>query len=133
VRLEHEGKTWIGSRGIVMSGGESLPRGQFRAVLVDQGGEKSERTFTFDAPAGARYRFPKFSVTDGHYTVESQYPRNVIIFYDAAGVMLGVKDLVDLEGNMGDLSPPRNAQGASVWAEDADYATSALTEIVALR
>jgi hypothetical protein len=132
VHFSYDGKEWIGSRGIAMNAGESLPRGQFRAVVVDQGGEKSERTFTFDAPAGARYPFPQFSVNRGRYTANSRYPGNFVIFYDASGAVVGVKSLLNLEGSIEDLSPPRTAQGASLWAEDTEYLTSALTAIVTL-
>jgi hypothetical protein len=133
VRVDHEGAAWIGSRGIAGGGGEALPRGQFRAVLVDQGGEKSERTFTFDAPAAARYPFPAFTVTEGRYRADSRYPGNSVIFYDDSGAVLGVRSLLETEGALADLSPPRGAQGASLWAEDAEFLSSALTEIVALR
>jgi hypothetical protein len=48
---EAEGKTWIGSRAIAMVDDGVLPRGLFRAVLLDRGGERSDRLFSFDAPA----------------------------------------------------------------------------------
>jgi hypothetical protein len=130
--VDYGGKTWIGTRNIAAAPGEPLPRGQFRAVLVDRGGEKSERNFAFDAPAASRFPFPEFSVAGGRYTAKSQYPANHVVFYDAGGVYMGTKTLLAAEGNIRDLAPPSGAAGAALWAEDAENMSSAVTEIAAL-
>jgi hypothetical protein len=61
--------TWIGSRAIAMPGDDPLPRGQYRAVLVNKGGEQAERAFTFDAPDNPRDPFPRLNLLEGNYTV----------------------------------------------------------------
>ncbi|MDR2515879.1 MAG: hypothetical protein LBC88_00690, partial [Spirochaetaceae bacterium] len=133
VEIEFEGKFWIGSRDIAPPPGENLPRGQFRAVLVDQGGEKSERSFTFDAPAEPRFPFPDLVILDGQYTVTSSYPANHLIFYDVSGAEISVKTLMAATGSIAGLSPPNGAVGAALWGEDAEYSSAALTDIVPLR
>jgi hypothetical protein len=133
VSFEQDGQTWIGSRGIAMAGGESLPRGQYRAVLVNKGGERSERLFSFDAPEEPRYPFPFIAVTEGRYRVDSNYPVNRFICYDEQGNIISVLILDTIEGRVSDLDIPANARAAALWAEDSAYFTSALTDVAPLR
>jgi hypothetical protein len=130
---ESEGTAWIGSRGIAMPDGEALPRGQYRAVLVNKGGEKTERSFTFDAPRDPRFPFPFLSISEGIYRIDSAYPENRFICYDAQGDFVTVLPLDQLDGLVTDLELPANVRGAALWAEDPAYATSALTNVVSLR
>lgn len=133
VSYEVEEKTWVGSHDIAMAGDEGLPRGLFRAVLVNKGGEKSERTFSYDAPEGSRYPFPSFSVENGRFRVESAYPEHRLICYDAEGNFLSIQPVFLLDGTLEDLKLPDNVRGAALWAEDDEYAAAALTSVVSLR
>ncbi|MDR2631367.1 MAG: hypothetical protein LBC60_10630 [Spirochaetaceae bacterium] len=133
ISYESEGQTWIGSRSITMMDGETLPRGQYRAVIMDKGGEKSERLFSFDAPADPRFAFPVLTVNDGRYRIESLYPENRFICYDEGGELLTVIDAPPREGTVANLNLPSNARTVALWAEDAEYLTSALTEVVPIR
>jgi hypothetical protein len=133
VSYEEEERTWIGSRAIAMSGGGSLPRGLFRAVLLNKGGEKSERTFTFDAPVDSPYPFPFFTVSEGSYRIDSKYPKNSLLCYDAQGNTVSVLNLTSLEGPVSALNISGNVRTVSLWAEDPEYRTSAVTDAVPLR
>ncbi|GHV87911.1 hypothetical protein AGMMS50267_02710 [Spirochaetia bacterium] len=133
VTFEAEGKTWIGTRSLAMSDDESLPRGQFRAVLIDKGGEKSQRLFTFDAPEDPRYPFPFFSITEGRYLVESGYPEHTLICYDGEGNFVTTQPLQILDGTVASLSLPAGIRGIALWAEDSEYLSSALTDVIAIR
>jgi hypothetical protein len=128
-----EGNTWIGSRQIGMMDGEGLPRGQFRAVLVDKGGERSERNFTFDAPEDPRFPFPYFSVEQGRYRLESDYPAHYLVCYDGEGNCVTTQTLEYPEGFIAELNLPSGISGVALWADDEEYLTSALTGIVPLR
>jgi hypothetical protein len=116
-----------------MNGDEPLPRGQFRAVLVSKGGEKTERNFTFDAPAEPRYPFPSFVIGEGKYSINSQYPVNRFICYDQQGNVLQTVIVANSEGNISNLEISNDARSAALWAEDHEYQTSALTDAAALR
>jgi hypothetical protein len=129
VSFEAEGKTWVGTRSLAMDD-EGLPRGQFRAVLIDKGGEKSERLFTFDAPADPRYPFPVFSITNGRYLVESGYPEHILVCYDGEGNFVTTKPIPVLDGTVAELELPSNIRALALWAEDSEYLTSALTDVV---
>jgi len=129
----HEGKTWIGSRSITADENESLPRGLFRAVLVNKGGEKSERNFTFDAPQEPRFPFPTLEISGGRYTVDSAYPANRLLCYDEQGNYIYSANLSRLNGSIDELDVPSQARTAALWAEDAQYFTSAVTYVTALR
>jgi hypothetical protein len=130
---DEENRSWIGSRSIAMAGGGTLPRGLYRAVLANKGGEKSERNFAFDAPAGGRFPFPSLEIRDGWYRVESRYPENKFICYDSQGVSLQVILLTELSGSLSSLGILSDARSVALWAEDREYSTSALSSMVSIR
>jgi len=133
--IEHEeaGRIWIGSRSIAMPDGFSLPRGQYRAVLVNKGGESAERSFTYDGPEISPYPFPRLTIEGGNYAIESQYPVNRLICYDQQGRVVQTLSVIDKEGSIRVLSLMGNVRTAAVWAEDPEYHFSAVTEAVSVR
>jgi hypothetical protein len=133
VSYTNEGKTWIGTRSLAIDENEPLPRGQFRAVLVSKGGEKSERNFTFDAPADPRFPFPTLEISGGRYTVSSAYPLNRLVCYDEEGNHVFSVSLTSSNGLINELGIPSQARSAALWAEDAQYFTSAITYVTSLR
>ncbi|MDR2500644.1 MAG: hypothetical protein LBD37_06140 [Treponema sp.] len=133
VRYEFDEKIWIGSHGIAMREGESLPQGQFRVVLIDKGGERSEVFLAFDAPANPRRPFPVFSIEDGNYRIESQYPEHYLICYDGAGAYIQTIPVTARNAPVASLNLPSNIRGAALWAEDGEYYTAAVTDILPLR
>jgi len=133
VSYVYEGTTWIGTRSIAIYEDERLPRGQFRAVLVNKGGERSERNFTFDAPEDPRFPFPTLEISGGRYTASSAYPSNRLVCYDEKGNHIFSANLSSLSGSVADLGIPSQARTAALWAEDAQYFTSAITYVTALR
>ena len=130
---EENDKTWIGSKSISMYANAPLPRGQYRAVLVNKSGEQTERKFTFDGPEDPPHPFPFFSIADGIYRVDSRYPVNRLICYDQQGRHVQTVTIDAIDGNVRDLRLPNSARTAALWAEDPEYRISALTEAVALR
>jgi hypothetical protein len=133
VYYEEEGKTWIGSRAIAMRDNEGLPRGQYRAVLINKGGEKSERTFTFDGPPEPRYPFPYLLAAEGRYRVDSRYPEGSFLCYDGEGVLLQTIPVPSAEGLLSELKLSGEAKSLALWARDGELRCSALTEAVPLR
>ena len=133
ISYTHEGKTWVGTRSIAINEEEQLPRGRFRAVLVNRGGEKSERFFTFDAPTDPRFPFPSLEISEGRYTVDSSYPANRLLCYDEQGSHVFTANLSRLNGSIDDLGLPAQARTAALWAEDTQYFTSAFTYVTAIR
>jgi len=130
---EHEGKTWVGTRSIAIDEGETLPRGQFRAVLLNKGGEKSERNFSFDAPEDPRFPFPSLVINDGRYTISSSYPVNRLVCYDEGGAYVQTVNIAALSGAVESLNLSSKTRSAALWAEDAQYFTSAFTDVVPVR
>jgi hypothetical protein len=133
IRYEEDGKIWIGSRNIAMVGDASLPRGQYRAVLVNKGGESKERKFTYDGPENPPYPFPSFSVSDGLYRIDSLYPVNRIMCYDQQGRIAQIIQVRELSGNLRDLRLAGTARTMSLWAEEPEYRISVLTEAISVR
>ena len=130
---EEDGKTWIGSRSIAMQGDAPLPRGLYRAVLVNIGGESTERRFTFDAPETPRHSFPTLSVEDGIFHIDSTYPLNHLIGYDQHGNAIQTVTVTEHEGDIRNLRFHIAVRTIALWAEDPMYRTSALTDAVTFR
>ena len=128
-----DGKTWIGSRSIAIGEDENLPRGQYRAVLINKGGERTERNFSFDAPENAVFPFPTLTISGGRYMVNSTYPANHLVCYDEQGNYVSSVNLVSLSGSVDELDIPPGAQTAALWAQDAPRFTSAFTDVAAIR
>ncbi|MCL2180558.1 MAG: hypothetical protein FWB83_05470 [Treponema sp.] len=129
VTISHEEKTWIGTRGISIQQG-SLPRGSFRAVLVNKGGESSQRVFNFDG--AVRFPFPEITVSGGVYTVNSQWPVNRLVCYNREGDYAITITLESLSGRVSQLRLPSVVRTASLWVEDEDNFCSAFTDAVQL-
>jgi len=133
ISLVQDGKTWIGTRSIAIGDDETLPRGQYRAVLVNKGGEKSERNFSFDAPEQPRFPFPTLEISGGQYIVNSMYPGNRLVCYDEQGNYVHTANLSNLSGQISELDIPPTARTAALWAEDTQYFTSAFTYVTPIR
>jgi hypothetical protein len=132
ITFEEEDKTWIGSRAIAMIDEEPLPRGQYRGVLINKGGEKTERTFSFDAPAEPRYPFPRLNLYEGNYRIESRYPAHFLLCYDGEGSLITTLEAKALEGSLASLDIPSHVKAVALWARDGEYDTAALTDIIPL-
>jgi len=133
IEYEEAGKVWIGSRSIAMPDGNSLPRGQYRAVLVNRGGESTERSFTYDGPEISPYPFPRLSVEGGNYTFDSQYPVNHFLCYDQQGRAVQTLPVLVKEDNIRALNLMGTVRTIALWAEDPEYRLSAITEAVSIR
>ena len=126
-------RTWIGSWSLAIDGDEGFPRGLYRAVLINKGGEKSQKNFSFDAPEESRFPFPSLEIKDSLYTIISSYPDNRLVCYDAQGNFISTAEITLFSGNIRELNLPAEVQLVSLWAEDPGYFTSAFTEAASLR
>ena len=126
-------ETWIGTRAIAMEDASPLPRGQFRAILVDKGGNRAERLFSFDAPPERERPFPFLSIVENHYQISSQYPQQNLLAYDREGNYLLTVAPPLLEGDLSGLGLPSQAESLALWARDPAKSVSAFTDIVPLR
>ncbi|MCL2185796.1 MAG: hypothetical protein FWB86_08100 [Treponema sp.] len=125
----HEGKEWIGTRSLAIKDGE-LPKGVFRAVLVNKGGESSERSFTYDG--NVRFPFPELEITGGYYTVKSEWPVNRLVCYDRTGNYNSTVVLNSLSGSISQLRLSQSITTAALWAEDENNFCSAFTNAVSI-
>ena len=130
---EEEGITWIGSRSIAMIDNGPLPRGQYRAVLFNQGGESSERRFTFDGPLTPPHPFPSFTINNETFQINSQYPVNNFVGYDQQGRVVQTLNVTALEGAVWGLRLSNTVRSLALWAEDPEFRISAFTDAVPLR
>jgi hypothetical protein len=131
--LEEQGKTWIGSKTLVMSEGELMPSGQFRVVITDKSGETGETTFGFDTPSDSPYRFPTLTVSEENYRITSGYPDNYFLMYYQDGSYRSLLKLTSLEGAVAALRFPSDVYSIALWADDSARMLSALTNKVYIR
>ena len=124
-----DGSTWIGTRSISNRGG-TLPRGMYRAVLVNKGGERAERNFTYDG--SVRFPFPALEINEGNYTARSEWPANSLICYDRSGSYVSTVPLPSLSGEVSQLGLPSNVISVALWSEDEANLCSALTNVVSV-
>ncbi|MDR0323593.1 MAG: hypothetical protein LBI12_03995 [Treponema sp.] len=122
-----DGRNWIGTRSITTADG-ALPRGTYRAVLVNKAGESTERHFTFDG--NVRFPFPEIEVNDRAYMVRSSWPVNRLVCYDNTGNYISTVELQSLSGNLSDLRLSANARSVALWAEDTANFCGAFTNVV---
>ncbi|MDR2941477.1 MAG: hypothetical protein LBV17_02680 [Treponema sp.] len=127
VSYTQDNKTWVGSRSITIQEG-TLPRGVYRAVLVNKGGERGERLFTYDA--GVRHPFPGITIENGMYTIKSEWPSNRLVCYDKAGNYTATVDIQSLSGSVSQLNLPSVVKTVALWADDPAYYLSAFTNVV---
>jgi len=130
IEYEEAGRIWIGTRSIAMPDGFSLPRGQYRAVLVNKGGESTAREFTYDGPEISPYPFPGLTIEGGFYTIDSQYPINFFLCYDQQGRAVQTLLVQNKGGVIAALDLLSTVRTVAIWAEDQTYRISALTEAV---
>jgi len=130
ISYTQDGKTWIGTRSISVREG-SLPRGVYRAVLINKGGEKGERNFTYDGDV--RYPFPEITVEDGVFTINSEWPLNRLVCYDRTGNYTNTVELSSLTGDVSQLNLPSSVISAALWTEDTSNFCSAFTNAVSIR
>jgi hypothetical protein len=128
-----DGNTWIGTRAVAMMDGSPLPRGQYRAMLVNKGGSRAERLITFDAPVEQDKPFPFLSIRGDEYHIDSRYPQQNLLAYDNEGNYLLTITPFSLEGNITSLGLPSQAESLSLWARDPARSVSAFTDVVPLR
>ncbi len=127
VLINTDGKTWIGTHSISMPDREALPRGVFTVELIDKAGMTGSMQLTFDV-RGAAHPFPKFSIEDRRYSIQSEYPAHYFICYDRSGAFLRTVKIENAEGTLSSLSLPRDCESLALWAESPEIFLSALTE-----
>lgn len=84
LRNDSGAAVWLGSNSLDAPG-PTVPRGQYRVVLVDRAGEQAEREFTLSAPETRAYDPPVVLLSGDSVIVESAYPTNTAFFFDAGG------------------------------------------------
>jgi len=131
VSYKQDEKTWIGTRSLTVQDGLTLPRGVYRVVLMNKGGEKGERSFTYDG--GPRFPFPEIEIENGQYVINSKWPSNRLVCFDRAGNYLSVVDVISLTGSVSQLNLLSSVRSVALWAEDAGYYCSAYTNVVSIR
>jgi hypothetical protein len=85
IRREESDSVWLGSNGLEPGDEGLMPRGRYRAVVVDKAGERDERIFNLSAPVTADYALPVLRRTGSQLTLESPYQVNTLFFLDPAG------------------------------------------------
>lgn len=131
--VERVGETWIGTHSIAMDGDGKFPRGSYRVVLTDKGGDRAERSISFSPPLAPQRAFPAINAGGGRYRIRSAYPKNTIVAYDGSGAPVKTAAVKAGEGRIADLELGQAAESIALWAEDDESGVAAMTEPVSLK
>jgi hypothetical protein len=114
VRHEEGTSVWIGSNGLRAPAG-IIPRGRYRAVLVDRAGERVERSVMVSAPGTGEYALPSVNAEGDSVSVRSPYPVNTALFLDPGGNVVG-------SASVGTGRTPLDTlMRGGTWRTSADY------------
>ncbi|MDX9958878.1 MAG: hypothetical protein RBT68_10605 [Spirochaetia bacterium] len=84
VRRDEGNSVWLGSNGLQPGDNNLMPRGRYRAVVVDKAGERDELNFNLNAPVTKDYALPVIRLAGSQLTLDSPYQMNTLFFLDPA-------------------------------------------------
>ena len=106
VRRDEGKAVWLGSNGLAPGDDGLIPRGRYRAVVVDKAGERNERIFILSAPDTRGYSLPAIRLTGNQLSLDSPYQIHTLFFLDPAdnpvktiGINPGMTSLDSLWGD----------------------------------
>jgi hypothetical protein len=109
------GDTWLGGAGLAGDGYAPLPRGEYRVVATDLGGQRSESTFTVTG-AFSKTPLPSVRVNAGKVRVDSAWPETLLLAYDGAGSLVNAKEVGTGEQALAGLFKPAVLERAVSFA-----------------
>jgi len=111
----------------------ALPRGAYRAVLVDKGGARVERSLAFDDASVTAHGFPVLRIDGGRVSVQSDYAEHQLLAYDEKGATVKKVRLDSTQALVAELKLPPAARSVALWAEDPVTGIAAFTDSVPLQ
>jgi len=105
---------WLGANSLDAPG-PTMPRGQYRVVLVDLAGERAERVFSLSAPETSAYDLPAVRLSGDRVIVDTAYPVNTAFFFDSGGNVVLTVPVAEGETSLDSLW----ADGQ--WRSGSDY------------
>lgn len=88
---ERQGEKWIGTNRLTMPSGDGFPSGDYRVVLVDKAGERSQSDLFISPIDGSVLpeRFSRLSLTAGEARIgNGGGRRHILWFYNPAGELI---------------------------------------------
>ncbi|TFG63409.1 MAG: hypothetical protein E4H36_05690 [Spirochaetales bacterium] len=111
--------TWIGSNSILMADRSPLPRGNYRVIVLDKAGERSESTLFLSTRRldPSEFTFPELSIRGSSFELKSPFNKHTYWLYSGDRKLL---DTVEIEGLRTDLDtllpePERQRSVSEVW------------------
>jgi hypothetical protein len=81
---DQNGESWIGTNGFTMADYNPFPRGSYRFLVIDKGGERDEREFKLSAGATTASRMPSLDVSSAQVVIKSEFDKTVLYVLDKA-------------------------------------------------
>lgn len=87
---ENQGEFWVGSNQITMNDFSSLPRGEYRLIVIDTAGERDryELFLPFDYYDPTAVKFPAVTIENDTIRIESGYTLHTLWLYNDADTLL---------------------------------------------
>lgn len=84
--------TWVGGADLASADYKALPRGQYRIIVTNLGGQRAESLFELGVRTST-LPIPQLKPGTGTVTLVSAWPENYLLAYDAAGNLVTAKEL----------------------------------------
>jgi hypothetical protein len=87
VKATEGGDTWIGASALATPELASMPRGDYRFIVIDAAGQRSEKAFRVSGSFPDR-KAPSVSFSRGRLTIGTSWPETLALAFDGAGALL---------------------------------------------
>jgi len=87
VKATEGSDTWFGASALAQADFSALPRGSYRLVAIDAGGQRTEREFRVSGSFPDR-KSPTVSLAGGTLAVRSDWPETLALAFDSAGTLI---------------------------------------------
>jgi hypothetical protein len=86
-KVKEGGDTWIGATALASPDFKTLPRGDYKLILVDLAGQRAEKGFSM-AEESPKKEAPALSRSGNAFSIVSAWPENLVLGFDAAGTLI---------------------------------------------
>jgi hypothetical protein len=105
VRSGAEGVVKIGYRALKMADDSSMPRGEYRFILVDKSGERAESRVMIAPPPSKGQALPSIALKDGSIILGKRRKETRLLVYDRSGSLLRTIEANRDRYTLGELLP----------------------------
>jgi hypothetical protein len=113
IKAVEGGDTWFGASALSMADFSPMPRGTYRFIAIDAGGQRVEREFQVAGDFPDRQP-PTLAFAKDSLSLHSEWPETLLLAFDSAGALIAMPGAqagaTSLAGALGEDSASRTAE-----------------------